>query len=72
MNLQNVVTGDNLTKVEGLFTKVIEGIINFYFSYISVLVNVIIKPEILGALAVIFLMFVAYRKFKSKVGNGVL
>lgn len=72
MNLENVVTGQNLTAVTTLVEKVIGGIINFFYSFISVLVSVITKAEVLSALAVIFIMFWAYRKFISKVGNGVL
>lgn len=72
MNLENVVTGQNLTAVTALVEKVIGGIINFFYSFISVLVSVITKAEVLSALAVIFIMFWAYRKFISKVGNGVL
>lgn len=72
MNLENVVTGQNLTAVTTLVEKVIGGIINFFYSFISVLVSVITKPEVLGSLAVIFIMFWAYRKFTSKVWNGVL
>lgn len=72
MNLENVVTGQNLTAVTTLVEKVIGGIINFFYSFISVLVSVITKPEVLGLLAVIFIMFWAYRKFTSKVWNGVL
>lgn len=72
MNLENVVTGQNLTAVTTLVEKVIGGIINFFYSFISVLVSVITKPEVLSALAVIFIMFWAYRKFIAKVGNGVL
>lgn len=72
MELTNVVTGANLTAVTGLVEKVIGWIINFFYSFISVLVDVITKPVVLSSLAVLFIMFWAYRKFIAKVGNGVL
>jgi len=72
MNLTNVVTGDNLTAVTTLVETVIWWIINFFYSFVSVLVSVITKPAVLSSLAVIFIMFWAYRKFIAKVGWGVL
>lgn len=72
ITLQNVVTGDNLTAVSDLVTTVVGGIINFFYSFISVIVSVITKAEVLSALAVIFIMFWAYRTFRAKVGSGIL
>lgn len=72
MNLENVVTGGNLTAVNGLLETVIGWIINFFYSFISVLVWVITKPEVLSGLAVIFIMFWAYRIFRNKVWQGIL
>lgn len=72
MELTNVVTGNHLTAVTALVEKVIAWIINFFYSFISVVVGVVTKAEVLWALAVIFIMFWAYRKFTGKVGSGVL
>lgn len=72
ISLQNVVTGDNLSAVTDLVTTVVGGIINFFYSFISVIVWVITKAEVLSALAVIFIMFWAYRTFRNKVGSGIL
>ena len=72
MSLTNVVTGDQLTAVNTLVETVIGWIINFFYSFISVIVGVITKPAVLSSLAVIFIMFWAYRIFKAKVGSGVL
>lgn len=72
ISLSNVVTGDNLTAVTGLAETVIGWIINFFYSFISVMVTVITKPEVLAALTVIFIMFFLYRKFKWKVWQGLL
>lgn len=72
MNLENVVTGDNLAKVTELVEKVIGGIINFFYSFIDVLISVLTKPSVLSSLAVIFIMFWAYRIFRNKVWQGIV
>lgn len=72
IQLTNVVTGDNLTAVTNLAETVIGGIINFFYSFISVMVSVITKAEVLAALTVIFIMFFLYKKFKWKVWQGLL
>lgn len=72
MELQNVVTGQHLTAVQTLVEKVIQWIINFSYSFIDILVWIVTKPAVLSMLAVLFIMYWAYRKFIGKVGRGVL
>jgi len=66
MNPSSVVTPDQLTTVTGILTSVFQGVIDFLYSIITVLVDFFTQPNVLGALVVIAIIYGAYRMLRKK------
>ena len=66
MNPSSVVTAEQTTAVNDILTKVFQGVLDFLYTVITILVNFFTQPAVLGALAVIAIIFMAYRKLRAK------
>lgn len=61
-----IVTDAQKLEIEGVLTDVYGGIIDFLYTIIMILVNFFTKPEVLGALAVISIIYTAYAMLRNK------
>ena len=66
MNPVSVVTAEQTTAVIDILTKVFQGVLNFLYTMITILVNFFTQPSVLGALAVVAIIYAAYRKLRAK------
>ncbi len=66
MNPTSVVTAEQTTAVNDILTKVFQWVLDFLYTIITILVNFFTQPAVLGALAVVAIIFAAYRKLRSK------
>jgi len=66
MNPTSVVSVDQLASANSILTQVFQGIIDFLYTIVTIFVNFFTQPEVLGALAVITIVYMAYRMLKRK------
>lgn len=66
MNPVSVVTAEQTTAVYDILTKVFQGVLDFLYTMITILVNFFTQPAVLGALAVVAIIYAAYRKLRAK------
>jgi len=66
MNPTSVVTADQLTSANAILSQVFQGVIDFLYTIITIFVNFFTQPAVLGALAVIAIVFGAYRMLRRK------
>lgn len=69
MNPTSVVTVEQTASVNLILNKVFQAIIDFLYTMITILIDFFTQPEVLGALAVIAIIFMAYRKLRTKSLN---
>jgi hypothetical protein len=62
----NAITVDQTAKLGELFTKVVNFIVNLFFSIVDTLVTLITQPAVLSAIAFIAVVGMIYAYFKRK------
>jgi hypothetical protein len=66
MNPTSVVTTDQLASANAILSQVFQGVIDFLYTIVTIFVDFFTQPAVLGALAVIAIVFGAYRMLKRK------
>ena len=66
MNPTSVVTAEQTTAVNDILDKVFQAVLDFLYTMITILVNFFTQPEVLGALAVVAIIFLAYNRLRRK------
>ena len=66
MNPTSVVTAEQTTAVNDILAKVFQAVLDFLYTMITILVNFFTQPEVLGALAVVAIIFLAYNRLRRK------
>ena len=66
MNPTSVITADQTASVDAVLIKVFQWVIDFLYTIINVLIDFFTQPAVLWALAVIAIIFMAFKKLRSK------
>lgn len=67
MDPVSVVTIGQQNAVDWLMTKIFQALVNLFFTVIDIVVSFISTPSILWGIAVIAVISLFYRKFRSKI-----
>ena len=62
----NAITEGQTTILWELFTKVVNFIVNLFFSIVDTLVNLLTQPAVLSAIAFMVVLWIIYTYFRRK------
>jgi hypothetical protein len=66
MTPTNVLSATQTTALDAIYTKVFNFVVNFLYSLVMYIVDFFTKPEVLGSLVVIALVYGAYSMLKRR------
>lgn len=66
MTVENVLTGSNLTAVDTLATKTVNGVLDLLYTIVYYVISFLTTPAVLGAIAGLVIIYLFYRIFIRK------